>query len=259
MMQSLASLAKRGLSGLLGLLLCGVLPLAATSGAQTAPPAGFERGNALYAAGKYADAAAAYEGAVRTGVYSGNLFYNLGNAYERLGERGRSILNYQRALLVDPGNAAARANLSLVRGRGVQPADDSWLGRQFEAPAIDLWPILSAAAGSLGLLLLVTGAFRRPRNLVFTALCFAVCAFAAGWIWWIDEGLKNAGCAIVLRAPARALSSPANDSQLIASLPLGSEVRVLSEQGAWVYAQVPDGSRGWLPAGDVEKITPAQS
>ena len=51
------------------------------------------------------------------GSYSANLFYNLGGAYYRAGDRGRAILNYQRALLLEPSHAEAAANLGFVSGK----------------------------------------------------------------------------------------------------------------------------------------------
>jgi tetratricopeptide (TPR) repeat protein len=243
------------------LVLPGLCLSASAIRAEGVPPPGFEQGNALYAAGKYAPAAAAYESAVRAGTYSANLFYDLGNTYDRLGQPGRSILNYRRALLLEPSHAEARANLAYVMSRlsGPTGAGHSWLAVKLDCPDIDLWTILAAAAGSLGWICLVLGSGSRGRRLTSAALCFAVCGAAAGTVWWLDDGVKNAGRAVVLTDRSRALYSPADSSKAVANLPVGSEVRVLSEQGAWVYAQLADGSRAWLAAASVEEVIPKRN
>ncbi len=223
-------------------------------------PSGFQQGNAAYAAGKYAEAATAYENAARTGPVSANLYYNLGNTYDRLGARGKAMLNYQRALLLEPGQTEAVANLAFVQGRLSHPnRSGSWFGGLFALSGIDLVAILATAAAWLGLLLLVTGAFRYRARLAVAVGCFALSGSAAGLIWWLDDGSKNAGRALVLTEQTPALYAPAANSKVFTNLPLGSEVRVLSEQGAWIYAQLADGSRAWLAAPNVEKIIPLRA
>jgi tetratricopeptide (TPR) repeat protein len=238
-----------------GLILLSLFLAAMTGWAKDAPPAGFQPGNAFYAAGKYQEAADAYEKAVAAGSYSANLFYDLGNTYYRLGQRGRAVLDYQRALLLDPGHAEARANLAFVQGRSGSDGD-SWLSREIDLPEIDFWPILAACAGWLGLLGLVWNGPARWGRLAAAVVCLLVCAFAIGMTWWLDDGLKNPRRAIVLTDRSRALYSPADSSKVIANLPAGAELRVLSEQGAWVYVQLTDGTRAWLASADVEKVIP---
>jgi tetratricopeptide (TPR) repeat protein len=240
----------------LSLILSGFLSASALAGGVS-PPA-FERGNALYAEGRFADASAAYEDAVRTGRYSANLFYNLGDAYARLGQRGRSILNYQRALILEPSHAEARANLAFVQGRpGAQAGiENTWLATRTGMPDIDFWPILAAASGWLALVLLLTGRSHRRNGLWGAIACLAVCVFAAGWTAWLDGGVKDPGRAIVVSDGSAALYSPADNSKAITDLPAGSEVRILSVQGAWIYAQLASGERGWFAAASLEKVIP---
>src|SRR5437764_333574 len=52
----------------------------------------FKAGNALYAEGKFSDAAQKYEGAVQQGLRNWMLEYNLGDAYYRAGQAGKAIL-----------------------------------------------------------------------------------------------------------------------------------------------------------------------
>lgn len=75
----------------------------------------FVRGNQLYEAGDFEEAATTYEEAVTRGVISPDLYYNLGNAYYKSGRLGRAVLNYERALRLAPRDEDTRANLMLVQ------------------------------------------------------------------------------------------------------------------------------------------------
>src|SRR6516162_4384455 len=75
----------------------------------------FERGNAAFESGKFEEAIKAYDQSIEAGVAGANVYFNLGNAWLRAGEKGRAILNYQRALALRPGHPEAAANLAFVQ------------------------------------------------------------------------------------------------------------------------------------------------
>src|SRR4051794_7845217 len=75
----------------------------------------FSKANQAYAEGRFGAAAAHYEGLINSGTWHANLFYDLGNAHYRLGDFGQAILNYERALALEPRHPEAEANLQLAR------------------------------------------------------------------------------------------------------------------------------------------------
>src|SRR6476620_2911739 len=75
----------------------------------------FIKANQDYSEARFQDAVNGYQNVVKSGQLSANLFYNLGNAWFRLGNIGEAILNYERALALDPHHPEATANLVLVR------------------------------------------------------------------------------------------------------------------------------------------------
>src|SRR5438477_5520476 len=75
----------------------------------------FAKANADFAAGNFPAAISGYESLVKDRQWNASLFYDLGNAYFRIGDPGHAILNYERALTLDPNQPEARANLQLVR------------------------------------------------------------------------------------------------------------------------------------------------
>ena len=66
-----------------------------------ADPAAFEKANKLYNDDQYAEAAEAYLQISKNGV-SANLLFNLGNAYFKADQLGRSMAAYHRALQLAP-------------------------------------------------------------------------------------------------------------------------------------------------------------
>ena len=73
------------------------------------------QGDSAYINKEYDQAIEIYEALLQQGE-SGEVYYNLGNAYFKQDELGRAILNYERALLLQPGNADISANLDIARG-----------------------------------------------------------------------------------------------------------------------------------------------
>ena len=67
-----------------------------------------------YSKGDFKKAITLYESLLKEGE-SAPLHYNLGNAYYKDGQNARAILNYEKSLLINPGNGDARFNLELAR------------------------------------------------------------------------------------------------------------------------------------------------
>src|SRR4030095_1931656 len=82
----------------------------------------FIEANQEYAQGHFKEAIDQYEAIVRSGQWSANLFYDLGNAYFRTGDLGRAILNYERALAPERHHPEAAATLQNGRAEARAPA-----------------------------------------------------------------------------------------------------------------------------------------
>ncbi|MCB0820495.1 MAG: tetratricopeptide repeat protein, partial [Bacteroidetes bacterium] len=74
-----------------------------------------QKAEELYKAGDYNASVLLYEKLVKEDGYrSANLYYNLGNAYFKLTDYSNSILNYERALKMNPADDDIRFNLELA-------------------------------------------------------------------------------------------------------------------------------------------------
>ncbi|MEM7660226.1 MAG: tetratricopeptide repeat protein [Bacteroidota bacterium] len=96
-----------------------LLPSLSVAQDQSAPDAWLIQGNAAYEVEQYDLAIQWYDSVLTTGFHSAQLYYNLGNAHYQLGDIAPAILNYERALQLDPGNEDATYNLQLANLRVV--------------------------------------------------------------------------------------------------------------------------------------------
>ena len=107
-----------------------VVWMLAAPSALVAQDAIVDRGNLAYQEGDYAAAIEAYEAVLAGGFTSAGLEYNLGNAYFKSGALGPSILHWERALVLSPGDPDTRANLELARSitaDAIEPMPTFWL------------------------------------------------------------------------------------------------------------------------------------
>lgn len=218
-----------------------------------------ERANQLYQEGEYVGAIEAYEAILDAGFESGDLHYNLGNAYFKSGDLGRSILSWERALIRAPGDPDVLANLSLASQLTVDAVD----------PLPRFWLL---AVGSWVLALI-------PRGVLLTVVALAWIALTGGVIaqilargsWatrvapWLvvgggvaflvlgtnmvirEMGIGRIERAVILSEVVPVRSAPADDDDLtIFEVHEGTRVRIDQRTGSWVAVVLDDGKVGWI-------------
>ena len=230
--------------------------LALLGGSALAGDGTFDAANQAYDQGKFSEAKIGYEKLVEAGEWSANLFYNLGNADHRLGAPGRAILDYERALALDPAHPEARANIDVLRRlTGAKRRAAVWQDAVLGWPAVDAWTLAAVAAGWVALFggaLLFTGKRTEKTGLwLVTTVGALVCAYAVAVLWW--QGRESAAAIVVVQS-TEARFAPADTAGLTETLPAGSRVQVLSERGAWIYCALPGQKRGWIPRPALERV-----
>jgi tetratricopeptide (TPR) repeat protein len=224
---------------------------------QAAEDPVFGKANQAYSEGRFQEAVEGYESLVQSGRWHANLFYNLGNAWFRLGDHGKAILNYERALALDPHHPEATANLRLVRdeARALELRKDG-IDRyvamvtptQYSvAAAIAIWFIL---AGLVGLFF----SKRRSAQMAMIAGGFLVGGASNFAFQTLEDGPYGRALAIVTGKDIEARLATADNASSILALPAGSEVLLLSQRGDWTYVELPNNQRGWIPTKAVERV-----
>ena len=224
----------------------------------------WQKGNHFYDQKQYDSAAFYFEQIASLQPANDIVYYNLGNTYYRLNKIAPAILNYERALKINPDNTAASDNLVLAKARIVSPLPGT--GEMFFAhwwQAVtrpDRSNALAAAALLLFLLIismqianrLKKTSDKRPPRLLTGALAFVfVCVLVPALI-----AAKNANghtSAVVMIADTPLMNDEMNGKPL-ALIPEGTTVKIEDEKGEWIEVKLPDGRTGWLQKGTIDKI-----
>lgn len=227
----------------------------------------FRSGNAAYQAGRFEEARDAYEGILAAGSESATLYYNLGNAYFKLGDLGKAVLSYERARRLDPGDEDIRANLDLANSL---LADEITPLPGFLPLRVMRWGVevlprsLLLHLSGVGYVLAGLGAalwilIRGPRGRWWSgwvASAAAVVALLAGanllardWL----AGQESSG--VILADEVAVYSAPSEDHDLqLFTIHEGTKVRIDQESGEWAEVVLADGKVGWVHRNAFEPI-----
>jgi hypothetical protein len=218
----------------------------------------FSTANKLYAEGKFADAANAYEKILASGAASPNLLFNYGNAEFKSGNLGKAIAAFRRAELLAPRDSEIRANLAFVRNQ-VQGATvresfwQNWLG----SVSLNEWTVFAAIAFWLTFLLLAAKQIRPAlaAKLKSATWIFAALTIFSGTILGVQAANHfTKQTAVVISAQAMARSGPFDDAQNAFTARDGAELSVLDRREDWLQVADGSGKTGWLPAKQVEVL-----
>ena len=222
------------------------------------PSAQFVKANQEYAAGDFKAAIDDYEALVRAGQDTANLFYNLGNAYFRKSDFGRAILNYERALALDPHHPEAEANVRIARDEAralelVPTRSD----RLFAFANENRFVVAAAIAFWMGIFSIVAWIIGRRRSrgaFALSILSLSIFAIAVVASYQLSHGKNGRGLAVVTGDKVEARLATADNANRVLTLPAGSEIKIVSQRGDWIYAALPNSLRGWIPANGAEQV-----
>ena len=245
-------------------LLCLILLATAPAGAQSAF---YDEGNRLYQAGDFDDALHRYRRILDEGLESGELHYNVGNTYFKLGELGPAILHYERARRLMPGDDDLLANLALARSMTadeIEPRPRFWLFRAADwwvelLPRAALtWLVALAWVTAIAGLALVV--LRPAALLVIWARRIALTAAAVTLVFGLNLLVRELGLgagdeAIVMADEAQVQSAPSDDPALqIFAVHEGTKVLMDRRSDEWVEIVLEDGTVGWIRAAQLEPL-----
>lgn len=221
---------------------------------------------AAYTKEDYAQAIEIYEGILKSNGESAAVYYNLGNAYYKEGKIAPAILNYERCLLLDPGDSDARFNLQMARQKTVdkiEPVGDFFLVEWFDAVenlgSADSWAKLGIVCFLLFigcLLLFFFSRWVRLKKIGFYVgiLFLLMVIFANLFASHQKSEVMDRAHAIVFAPTVTVKSSPDASGTDLFVLHEGTNVTVKSTLGEWSEIALEDGNVGWMPSKEIEKI-----
>jgi tetratricopeptide (TPR) repeat protein len=222
------------------------------------PDDDFTKANQEFAQGHFKEAISSFEALVGSGQWSANLFYDLGNAYFRTGDFGRAILNYERALALERHHPEATANLQIARDEArALELPQSWPEGHLQFASINQYCVAATIAFWLAIFALVSLIFARRRSAALIAMlifCLLISAVAIYAVCTLERGANGSALAIVTGREVQARLATADSANSVLALPPGSEIKILSTRGDWIYAALPNDLRGWIPAKNAEQV-----
>ncbi|MFA7331433.1 MAG: BatD family protein [Candidatus Delongbacteria bacterium] len=253
--------AARVLPGLLLLVI-----LSASAGAAT-PEERFEAARQAYEVGDFPAAAQGWQALLDEGYGGLELVYNLGNAWYRCGDSGRAVLNWERALALQPLDRDARANLEIIR-----PS----LADRFEAPVrLPIWDTLDgwlallptallawggllfalAAAGVAGVRYVQPERRLSPTLRLLFSVLLVPALLTLSLLALQDRRQVHSPRGVILPAKVEVRTAPSAGSTAQFDLHTGTVVRLARESAAgWREIVLPDGRSGWVPVGSLEAV-----
>ena len=222
--------------------------------------------DSLYAAEHYQQAAHSYEALLKQGV-SSDLYYNLGNCYYRMDDMTRAVLNYERALLLSPGDRDVRLNLQMARSKTIDkivPESEmffvTWYHSLVNLMSVDGWARMALISLVAAIILALAYLFSDRiwlRKLGFFAglLFLVVFALSNLFAYQQKQALVHRSGAIIIRSAVNVKSTPAQNGTDLFILHEGTKVNITDDSMKdWREIRVADGKEGWLPTKDLEVI-----
>ncbi len=226
----------------------------------------FEEANRLYLEQKYDAAISRYESVIKNGYESGEVYFNLGNAYFKSGKLQNAILNYERARKIIPNDDDVNFNLQLANIQlidKVESIPELFIYRWFDSLLTIfslgkmVWMIygLFLTALSSFTALLFARTYEGKRYSLMTGMIisfFLIIGIANFLIQSYRE--TNSEFAIVMTDVANIKSAPDSKGNDLFVIHRGIKVQVLDSVNKWNKIRLADGKVGWIPEKEVESI-----
>lgn len=241
-----------------------MLVITTTAAAQSL----FDKAGEAYRQQRYADAVALYDSVEQELGVSAELYYNRGNAYYKMQKYPSAILNYERALILAPGNDDIEYNLSLANGKIVDkiyPVDQTFIAAWSEAVrdwfSSNTWAVIGIVTFIffiIGLLFYIFTDEERIRYKkigFYLALPMIVVSVIANMCAYAQHQRAVARDMAVVFAPEVSVkASPSSGANEVMVLHEGVKVELTDKVNSWIEVTTADGNHGWIPLSAVEII-----
>ena len=267
-----ASSSKRGKKGVVNVMLA-LLPLLSLLLCSCGSDARLDAYNQLkqqadsaYVQERYSQAISLYEQLLKQGE-NADVYYNLAGAYYRTENITRSILNYERALLLEPGDADIRFNLQLARQKTtdrITPESPLFIVTWYQTLAhlfsANEWAYITQGALTLLIVFVLVLLFAvsiplRKTAFVSALLMLLIVVLSTVFAAQCNYERTHRSHAIVVSGAANVGSTPSQGGTTLFLLHQGTKVRIVDDSMLqWKEIELADGKRGWISAQSIEKI-----
>lgn len=218
-----------------------------------------------------------YEKLLEAGFINGQVYYNLGNTYYRLGKSGEAIIFYRRAEKLLPRNADIKANINLLKRDFADRETISQIPEIIKVACfwyfylnmnelvnITVYIYFALIASILSIIFLKLQWLK--KIIIVFASCFLVLTISLGIKAYNQNAVKMG---VVIADESKIRYGPGEEYEPRFKVHEGAEVRIEKKKEKWykvyVYVDVEDVSEnvgtkktelktGWIPESEVGKI-----
>ena len=248
--------------------------------ARTTSEAYWAEATAAYQGGDYSHAVELFEQIIALDEASADVYYNLAGAYFKLGQQqapgtsrpfshgelGRAILNYHRALRLNPAMEDARYNLDLAidHTNDTEAVPNAFLTNIWLAlrnmTTSNGWVVISIVALvitlTLTLLYLLSERIVLRKAGFFIAIIAAIVFILATALAISSRSAVNEDnrAVVICNDTTPVHASPDSASKIIRRPSQGVTVEVLRNHDSWCEILFADGEKGWIREANIEEI-----
>ena len=222
----------------------------------------FSEANKHYNNNQFDDAIAVYESILDQGLYSTDLYYNLGNTYFRLGDFANARWSYEMGLINDPRNKDISYNLVLTKQKipnTLEIPDSQILNMinnflaSFTYEEFIFFSSLMLLFFSLSFTLhrIIMSSFSAGLYYFFMLLFFLGTSCSVIKFLWE----KNNSFGVILNDETQLYSAPfLNDDIKISAFFSGNKVKIEQTTDKWLEISSMDGRKGWIRLEDIRTL-----
>ena len=219
-----------------------------------------------YTKGNYQQAIKDYEELLKKGA-SVELYYNLGNAYYRTDNITRAVLNYERALLLSPGDEDIRFNLQMARSKTIDkiaPKSEmffiTWYRSLVNFTSVDGWAKTAITSIALALILILYYLFGKKlmirKTAFYSSLIFLLLFIFSNIFAYEQRRILTRRTGAIITTPSVTLKkTPVANSEYNTIIHEGSRVEIIDDtMKDWKLVELEDGREGWIQSSNMERI-----
>lgn len=214
-------------------------------------------GDSAYNKENYVEAVRQYEAALKQNN-DVTTFYNLGCAYYRLQQLPQAILNFERALRLNPEDENIRFNLELCQHRIVDrfnPMDEmffiTYIKEFIKTKSAGQWGLLALCCFACALMLFLVYWFGLKTWLRKSAFFAALIIFIVSVSFNVFAGIQhfetNNTTKAVVFTKEHVYGSPTEGAKKLRQINPGTSLIITEENvKGWYGIRLPDGTEGWV-------------
>ena len=226
----------------------------------------YKKANEQYKKAQYQEAIKMYRQILDGGYHAEAVYFNLGNAYFKLGDIPSALLYYEKAHKLAPGDEDINFNIYFANSKTtdkVEPESEFFVTQWWHDIilffSIDTLSVLSVLSFLLGCGLLIFYLFTSVISLKKLSFYIGILMLFSGLFFVCISNrqmhyFNDHHQAIIFTGSVNVKSGPGDQVSTLFVLHDGTKVNILDNNEGWIKIQLANGNEGWIHQSDIKEI-----